>query len=213
MSCRICEIRRPRRFCPGVRGDICTICCGSERENTVDCPLDCEYLKDAHRHERVEPADPDKFPNQDIRVSEQFLRENERPLTFMGVTLLRLGLRTPGAIDYDIREALEALVRTYRTRQSGIYYDTRPNNPVAGAVYEGLASAIEQYRKEEQEHLGMAKVRDADFLGIFAFLQRLELDRNNGRRRGRAFIDFLSGEFPSVTDATPAAPGSSLIVP
>ena len=43
-------MRRPKRFCPGVRGDICTICCGTEREITVDCPLDCVYLREAHQH-------------------------------------------------------------------------------------------------------------------------------------------------------------------
>ena len=45
MNCAICETRRPRRYCPGVRGEICAICCGTAREVTVDCPLDCPYLR------------------------------------------------------------------------------------------------------------------------------------------------------------------------
>ena len=55
MACALCETRRPRRFCPGVRGDICTLCCGSEREVSVACPLDCEYLREAHKHEKPVP--------------------------------------------------------------------------------------------------------------------------------------------------------------
>lgn len=208
MPCQICETRRPRRFCPGVRGDICTICCGSEREVTVDCPLDCEYLQDAHAHERIPPVNPDEFPNKDIRVTDQFLRERERPLTFLARALLASALRTPGAIDFDVREALESLIRTYRTLQSGLYYDSLPANPIAAAIYAEMQQAVEAYRKEEKEHLGMTSTRDVDILGILAFMQRLELDRNNGRKRGRAFIDFLRGQFPPVE-----APSPSLIIP
>ena len=51
MLCAICGVRKARRFCPGVRGNICTLCCGTEREVTVDCPLDCEYLQEAHRQD------------------------------------------------------------------------------------------------------------------------------------------------------------------
>ena len=47
MKCRICDTRKPRRYCPGVTGDICSICCGNEREVTVDCPLDCPFLVEA----------------------------------------------------------------------------------------------------------------------------------------------------------------------
>ena len=34
----------------------------------------------------------------------------------------------------------------------------------------------------------MSETRDADVLGLLVFLQRLEFDRNNGRK-GRAFVD------------------------
>jgi hypothetical protein len=36
------------------------------------------------------------------------------------------------------------------------------------------------------------------------FLQRLELQHNNGRRRGRAFASFLNTWFPAPTPAAPA---------
>jgi len=42
-------------------------------------------------------------------------------------------------------------------------------------------------------------------------LQRLEIDRNNGRKRGRAFVDFLRGQFPAAPgELAPAS--TSLIV-
>src|SRR6476620_4119225 len=114
MACAICGVRKPKRFCPGVNGDICTICCGTEREVTVHCPLDCVFLQDARKHEKVPPVDPDKFPNRDIRVTDEFLHENEELLVYFGRNLLAAALDTQDAVDNDVREALESLIRTYR---------------------------------------------------------------------------------------------------
>lgn len=212
MSCAICHVRRPKRFCPGVRGDICTTCCGTEREITVDCPLDCGYLREAHQHEKIEPPDPHDFPNQDVRVTEEFLRDREPLLLFLARTLLDAALATPGAVDFDVRDALDAMVRTCRTLRSGVYYETRPDNPIAAGICRLVREGIDQFRKEESERQGMAQTRDSDILGILVFLQRLERDNNNGRKRGRAYLDFLRGFFPDQP-AEPAAASSSLIVP
>ena len=64
--CQLCEKRRARRYCPGVKGEICSQCCGTERENTIDCPTDCPHLQEARRHEAA--AEPAEYPNADIRV-------------------------------------------------------------------------------------------------------------------------------------------------
>jgi hypothetical protein len=210
MTCAICEIRRPKRYCPGVRGEICSLCCGNEREVSVHCPFDCPYLIDARKHDKVAPVEPDKFPNQDIRVTDEFLHENEELLIVLGRGLMRSALEAD-AVDNDVREALEALIRTYRTLQSGVYYETRPQNPLAGAVYAGLQNAVAELRRLEQEQRGVLHTRDAQVLGLLVFLQRLELDRNNGRRLGRAFLDFLRSFFVQDAAEQPSAP--SLIVP
>jgi hypothetical protein len=53
----------------------------------------------------------------------------------------------------------------------------------------------------------MSKTRDADVLGMLVFLERVELDRNNGRPRGRAFLDLLRGlQEESSADASEASP-------
>jgi len=199
MVCKICETRRPRRFCPAVDGQICSLCCGREREMTLHCPLDCEYLQEARKHEHPEPVNPDQFPNQDIRMSETFLRDNEGLLVELGRTLIRAALETPGAVDNDVREALAALIRTHRTLDSGLYYETRPDNPIAAELSRRIQAAAAEFRRAETERLGMSKTRDRDVLGLLVFLQRLEIDRNNGRKLGRRFIDFLRGQFPATS--------------
>ena len=211
MSCKICAIRRPRRFCPAVKGEICSLCCGQAREMTLDCPLDCEYLQEARKHERPIPVNPDQFPNQDIRVTETFLRENESLLLALGRAALVAAQETPGAVDNDVREALAALIRTQRTLDSGLYYETRPDNLIAAELCRRIQAVATEFRRTEAEQLQMTKTRDADVLGVLAFLQRLEIDRNNGRKRGRAFIDFLRSQF-AVPSGDAPNPAPSLIV-
>jgi hypothetical protein len=212
MACAICETRRPRRFCPGVRGDICSICCGTEREVTVSCPFECEYLQEARLHEKPVPLDPAGIPNQDVRITEKFIDEHDSLLAFLGNVVAGAALDTPGAVDYDVREALEALIRTHRTLESGVYYESVPPNPLAANIYRAVQNAVAEYRNREQQELGMSRTRDADVFGLLVFLQRIEFDRNNGRRRGRAFLDSLRA-FYSGPAAPDAPSSSSLILP
>lgn len=210
--CAICEKRRPRRFCPGVHGEICSLCCGEEREVSISCPFDCEFLRDARLHEKAPALDVSQAPNKDIRLTERFVDEHQELLMFVGLALLGGAMESDGAVDFDVREALESLIRTYRTLQSGVYYETLPANPLAARVHRAVQSAVDDLRRKEQERFGMSKTRDADVLGSLAFLQRLEFDRNNGRKRGRAFLDFLREIYASAPPPAEEAP-PSLILP
>jgi len=164
---------------------------------TIACPLDCEYLRDARLHEKPPEVDPDKFPNPDVPVTESFLRRNEQLLTFAAATLFGASRQNPDVIDIDVREALGALIRTYRTLESGLIYESRPNNPLAAFVQQNFQQALQEFRQQMAKNTGITSIRDTDVLGVLVFLERLELSNNNGRRRSRAFIDFLRGFFPS----------------
>jgi len=205
MKCRICDTRKPRRYCPGVSGDICSICCGAEREVSVDCPLDCEYLAEARLHEKLAEINPEEIPNRDVRVTEEFLRDHEPLLIFLGAKILEATLDTSRAMDSDVREALDTLIRTYRTLQSGLYYETRPTNLVAAAIQQKVQDGVEELRKELTEK-GATNVRDAEILGTLVFVQRLALHHNNGRPRGRAFIGYLRAHFPHEPKNSSEAP-------
>ena len=211
MECAICRTRRPRRFCPGVRGEICSLCCGAAREVTVDCPLDCEFLREGRRHEKPAARDATAFPNRDIQVSEKLLRDNEPLLTFLSLTIFRAAMQVPGVVDGDVLEALDGLIRTYRTLESGVYYESRPNNPLAGSIYGAVQDGLAQYRSGEQRELGMTKTRDADVLGLLVFLQHLALYRDNGRRRGRAFLGALREFHPPAPEPSGSSPSSVIL--
>jgi hypothetical protein len=203
MKCRICDTRKPRRHCPGVSGDICSQCCGAEREVSIHCPLDCQYLVEARLHEKRVSINPEEVPNRDVPVTEQFLREQEALLVFLGAKLLDAALTTSGAVDHDLREALESLIRTYRTLESGLYYETRPDNMVAASVQQKITESIDTLRKELAEK-GAPSIRDSEILGVLVFVQRIALIHDNGRPRGRAFVDYLRAHFPQERAASPA---------
>jgi hypothetical protein len=205
--CQLCQKKRARRHCPGLAGDICPSCCGAERENTIDCPSACEYLQEARLRERPPTPAEDALPNRDIRISEDFLRENEPAVMWISDALAR-AMEREKAVDQDAREALDALIRTYRTRESGLIYETRPTNPYAAALQDALKNAVEKLRQQSTEASGMHTLRDADILGVLVFLERIEFQYSNGRRRGRAFYDFLNAHFP----AAPAAGANAGVI-
>ena len=212
MACAICAQRRPRRHCPGVHGDICATCCGEGREITVGCPFECPYLQESRKHEKPGIEHPEELPNRDIRVTPEFLESREELLVVMARTLFRTALKTEGVVDFDVRDALAALIRTYRTLASGIDYQTRPENRVAAGVYDALQEAIAAFRKRETDLLGVPRTRDSDVLGLLVFFQHYELDHNNGRQRGRAFLGALR-EICSNPPGQEPAPPSPLILP
>jgi hypothetical protein len=167
-----------------VGAEICPQCCGTGREVTIDCPLDCDYLREARVHERPAPLTAKDISNLDIELKESFVEDHEHEVMALSLALAR-AMEHEKAVDLDAREAIGSLVQTYRTLRSGLIYESRPQNPYAAGIQERMAKAIEELHKS-----------DADVLATLVFLERLEIQHNNGRRRGRAFFDFLRKYFP-----------------
>ena len=191
-------------------GEICSICCGTEREVSVTCPLDCEYLQEARQHDKPVPLDSAKLPHEDIRVDEKFLRDHDELVVFLAGTLSDAAVATSGAADNDVRRTLDALIRTYRSLEAGLYYETVPENLLAARMFRAVQEGIERFRIEERKELGIPVTRDADILRVFVFFARLELDRNNGKPRGRAFIGLLRELSPALADSDAR---SRLVIP
>lgn len=195
--CKICGKRRAKRFCPAVNGDICTICCGTEREVSLSCPLECEWLQEAHRHEKPVPVADNQLSNPDIVVTEEFLRKHEELLLFSIYSLVEAALRTEGAVDADVMAALEALIQTHRTAESGLVYETRAENSIAASVQRAFTASLADYQKVRAEREGVTSYRNAEVLAILAFLYRFGQQNQNGRPRGRMYLDLLRHMTPA----------------
>ena len=177
----------------------------------MSCPLDCEYLAEARTREKPQPLGEEQIPHKEIRVTEEFLEGQGTLVAATAAGLATAALGLAGVVDRDVREALSSLVETYRTLENGIYYESKPANILAARVQELVQRGLEEFRKSRTEKMGMTTVRDADVLGVLVFLERMERQFNNGRRRGRSFIDFL--RMQSGVQERPGAGASTLIVP
>jgi hypothetical protein len=211
LLCAICGVRKARRSCPGVHGEICTICCAEGREETIECPLDCEYLRDAHLHEKRPALDPETMPNRDIEIEESFVMSNSRAITLVALSLHDVVSTMPSVTDRDIREALAALIESLRTLRSGVIYNPRPDNLYAAQIADGVRERIEVVLRSEREATGSitSSVPDSAILKAMVFLQWLEYSHDNGRRRCRAFMTILDdlnakapGEEPDPDDVS-----------
>lgn len=212
MSCPICEKRPPKRFCPAKGEKICAVCCGSGREVTIDCPVDCSYLLAAHRYEREHrrPLSPDDFPYPEVEFPVEFVYEHWPVVTGLAATILRFSGEHREANDGTAETALGALAETCRTLASGIFYERPPDAPAARALYGEMANFLREFRQREADRAGFPSMKDREVFHLVVFLLRLLKQETNGRPLSRAFLGFLRERFP-----LPAAEkeASRIIVP
>ena len=208
MACPICEKRKPKRSCPAKGARICSLCCGTEREVSIDCPLDCSYLRETREREYVGHLDPKNFPFKEISIDNRFLEEHADLLNSLARGTLEGTLAVPDASDADTQQALEALIESYKTLESGIHYERRPDSSYGRAVFDGLRAVIAELQRKEVEQAGFSRTRDGDILATLVFLYRMALDRDNRKPKGKAFLDFLDQHFQVATQ-----PATNLIIP
>ena len=201
--CKICGKRRARRACPAVHGDICSICCGTEREVSLTCPLDCEYLEEAHHREQPLPFPEKDLSNLDVEVTEEFIGQHEELLLFCIYSLLQAALRTSGAVDRDVLAALDALIKTHKTMDSGLVYETFSDNAIAAAIQRSFSASLTDYQKLRQEREALSPVRNSEILKTLVFLHRVGQQNQNSRPRGRLYLDLLRHMTPDAKAEEP----------
>jgi hypothetical protein len=214
MACPICEKRPPKRFCPAKGEKICPICCGKEREVTIDCLTDCSYLIAAHRYEaehRKQLPSQD-FPYRDIAFPPDFIYERWTAVSSIAQAILGFQIQNKDLNDNGVYSALESLAETHRTLGTGIYYEKPPDLPVARALYGEIAQSLQSFRTRESQHPGgESPLRDSDIFRLLVFLLRICRQETNGRPRSRAFLGFLRSRFPLPEGAPQEA--SRIIIP
>lgn len=203
MTCPICGKRPPKRFCPAKDEKICAICCGREREVTIDCPSDCPHLVMAHRYEAEhrQPLPVEEFPYRNIQFPLDFVYERWPVITGIAAVILSFQVQHRDLHDSDVYSALESLAEMYRTLGSGIYYERPPVAPSARALYAQISQALQEFQKNEPGRSDFPRLKDSDIFQLLVFLLRVGKQQSNGRPRSRAFIDFLHARFPLSADA------------
>jgi hypothetical protein len=201
-----------------VHGRICPVCCGREREVTLDCPSTCEYLHQARRNERprqMSELDEEAiFPK--IEVRQNFVYEREPLIVGLSFGVAKIARADRSLNDPDAIAAVTALAKKYETLTgSGLYYETAVASVPQQAIIAELEKMITQFREMEQKHLGYSTLKDSEVLEGLVFLVRMAHGRTSGRPKSRAFLDFLFAQFPEKESGivAPSETGTRLIVP
>ncbi|MDE3179029.1 MAG: hypothetical protein KGM47_05145 [Acidobacteriota bacterium] len=206
MICPICQKRKAKRFCPAKAATICAICCGTEREVTIDCPSDCAFLIASRRHyeeEHILKRDR-PFPDEDIHWS--VVEKHEQLFIDMSYVVCEFAAANPSIVDSDVEAVYKALAETYQTLAKGVLYENPPAYPLQRELYNQLRDVVHKYKGKQSSGLvavtgiGDSQVRDA----LIMFTQ-LAAGRSNGRPKGRAFIDSIRSQFKPGTFDQPAS--------
>lgn len=212
MLCPICEKRKARRFCPAKAQTICTVCCGEQREVTIDCPHDCPHLKASREHSDRGPIDLRQAPFSDVRISDSFASRHDGDLMGLAATICKFAADNPSFTDSDAQASLLSLAEAYRSLSSGIIYEKPPEHRMQRELYEQLQAAIREFKAESGSGLVSAvSSADRDWRDVLILLAQLSYLRSNGRPKGRAFLDVLRSQFASSAFSDESS--GSLIIP
>ena len=192
MICPICNKRKAKRFCPARGDSICAVCCGTEREVSIDCPSDCPYLVasrqyDAGRRE----IDWQSLPFSDAEIPYGFAQSHASLLMALLTCIGRYAGEHRQAVDTDAVASLKALAESYRTLSSGLYYEKPPDYHYQRELYDELKAALEEFQRTETQRQGLISTRNSDIRDALIYLTQLGAIRSNDRPKGRAFLDLI----------------------
>ena len=198
--CPICKKRKAVRHCPAQGEKICAVCCGTEREVSMDCPVDCVHLVTAHRYEDEHPRElPAGTPLLEVALPSDLIHIHHQFTTTLAFTVAQFCAANSVATDSQVLDALESLAATYKTLSSGIYYERPPALPLARELYEALNKGIREVR-EQAERASVPGPNDSEIFLLLVFLYRMGILRTNGRPRSRRFIEFLRRPFHNIQE-------------
>jgi hypothetical protein len=206
LACPICNSRKVKRFCPARGESICSVCCGTEREVTIDCPGDCPHLVASRQYdEGRRQVDWSKVPFADARIPIEFAQSHTALLAAVLSSIWEYARDHRQVVDTDVIAALQALGETYRTLSSGLYYEKPPDYLYRREIYHAMKAALEEFKRAETQRLGLGTTRNGDIRDALIFLTQFGAARENGRPQGRAFLDLIRTQVEPEASARPAS--------
>jgi hypothetical protein len=220
VTCAICNERKEKRFCPAVHGKICAQCCGEQREVTLDCPSACPYLQQARTHAKAQNEQLDE-PNREalfpeIELDGRFVHEGEELILGLSFALAKSVRADRALMDRDLIAAVGSLAKSYQTLvNSNLIYEPQTANLAHQAIAREVEAMVNEFRDEEQKHIGHTRLRDSDVLKALVFLLRMGSVRTSGRPKSRGFLDTLLAMFPEKQSVIngPEEAGSRIVIP
>ena len=209
-ACPLCEVRKSKRFCPAKATKICAVCCGEKREREISCPADCVYLQSGREYETERLAKRSPSLARTPRLWEPAFLQRYYGITLSLWTILAEQREQHiEIVDQDVGQALEGLLKTYRTLESGIYYDHAPASYSAKSIYEAVKAYLDKTHSSMDESIPRLKV--GEILDCLQLQKELFIAISLPRPKSRAFLDHIqSNVSQSLASQTQQ---SSIIIP
>lgn len=191
--CSLCTARRASRRCPALSQDICPRCCGTRRGRDIACTADCPHL--AAAREQVEQRSVTFADLRRVReIDPEFAGDFEHGILGIRETRFR------DLKDREVKEAVENLMKTVRTGESGLLYEYRSPNPRIQIIADALKAVIDRYRegKNVSHSVGTDEVK----VILLAVLNAVKTTS----RRDPDSVDYLDHIARFGAPVAPAAP-------
>jgi hypothetical protein len=190
---------------------ICPQCCGEKRVLEIDCPESCEYLKIGRTREANQES-ARYFRARDPIEHQQRARilENFEPVIVDLQTLIAVERQSSRDLtDADVAEALDCLLKTLRTEDRGVIYETTSDNLRAEGLRRQFSGLIESYRYPKDGDRQRIHLKDAvDCLEMMRGVVASHLEAGPS---SLSFVDFLARCLPRSARVGPSQP--SIIIP
>ena len=109
-KCMVCKKKKGKRNCPALGGAICALCCGTNKENQIDCPVDCFFLSKSKKY-FTDRQDSQKIIDFDREMKSIIGSENQYVDVLQNIEAIISKICTAqGDCDQDVVVALEYII-------------------------------------------------------------------------------------------------------
>lgn len=205
MKCPSCNRRKGKRYCPGLRQTICSVCCGEKRLVEIPCPSDCPYLVSGSQYQGMRHYEK-QLRGPDATLFEEVLSEKQDVLQGFHEVLVRVHRLFRNFTDKHALVAVQKVRQTCETESKGVIYEHRSPTPHVQVAIKVLQDHAALLRRRGQDRRRPARLSD-----VITCLKFLEKDIAATIETGdspSAYLSFIATFFPQQD-----RPSSSIILP
>lgn len=203
MKCILCEKRKAKRSCPAKNTQICAQCCGEKRVLEIECPESCEYLKAGRESEAADYQKRLQSMDQTAQQKHrQVLYDHRNVIAHLEYAISRQRILSRDLNDKDVVQAIDSLLETYKTEDTGLLYERTEENLRIESLRRELREIIESYRNPGgEEAKGIVNPKNTRLqlgaaMDCLKFIRSLASVYLKDRDYGSGYVNFLARIIP-----------------
>lgn len=177
----------------------------------IDCPESCEYLKTGR--ERESEQEYRRFlRNADEPARERYFRvlsRLEEVVVYLEILIAEERRAVRDLADTELLQALDLLIATLRTEDSGVLYERTSENLRVESLRRALAEELHSLRYPQQPDHERLHLKDA--IECLALLRSMAASHIEAGAAPMSYVDFLARNMPRLRKGAQAE--SRIIVP